>query len=83
MKLKGMALAALLACTGSAYAQSAVTLYGVLDTSLEFANHVAPYSAAGFTANPGAGNNVFRVNSGGLSGSRWGLRGTEDLGGGL
>lgn len=83
MKLKGMAVAALFACTGSAFAQSTVTLYGVIDASVEYANHVAPYSAAGFTPNPGAGSTVYRMNSGGLSGSRWGLRGTEDLGGGL
>lgn len=83
MKLKGMAVAALFACTGSAFAQSTVTLYGVIDASVEYANHVAPYSAAGFTPNPGAGSTVYRMNSGGLSGSRWGLRGTEDLGSGL
>jgi len=88
MKLKGMAVAAaLLACSGGAYAQSAVTLYGVIDAGLEFVNHAAPFSStnagAAFLANPGTGNNVYRLNSGGLSGSRWGLRGTEDLGGGL
>ena len=37
-------------------------------------------AANGF--NPGASNSVYRMDSGGLSGSRWGLRGTEDLGNG-
>jgi len=83
MKLKNIAAASLLACAGSAFAQSNVTLYGVADINVEFANHVGavPTAANGF--NPGPANNVYRMDSGGLSGSRWGLRGTEDLGGGL
>ncbi|CAG2160414.1 porin [Cupriavidus numazuensis] len=60
---------------GAAQAQSAVTLYGVIDTNVEYASHLS--SGTG-----GYGSRVALV-SGGLSGSRWGLRGTEDLGGGL
>ncbi|SDP23155.1 Outer membrane protein (porin) [Ralstonia sp. 25mfcol4.1] len=57
---------------GGAFAQTSVTLYGVADVGVEYANHL------------GAGNNsVVRMQSGNLSGSRWGLRGAEDLGGGL
>ncbi|WP_341249650.1 porin [Cupriavidus pauculus] len=83
MKLKGMAMAALLACTGSAFAQSNVILYGVADINMEYVNHVGavPTAANGF--NPGPSHDVYRMSSGGLAGSRWGLRGTEDLGGGL
>ncbi len=83
MKFQRIALAALLTCTGSAFAQSSVTLYGVADINVEFANHVGsvPTAANGF--NPGPSNDVYRMNSGGMAGSRWGLRGTEDLGGGL
>lgn len=55
-----------------AYAQTSVTLYGVADVGVEFVNH-----------QKGAGNSVVRMQSGNLSGSRWGLRGAEDLGGGL
>lgn len=55
----------------AAHAQSSVTLYGVLDTNIEFLNHA---SATGGT--------LIRENSGGLSNSRFGFRGTEDLGGG-
>ncbi|MGT2455165.1 porin [Cupriavidus basilensis] len=60
-----------------------VTLYGVADMNIEFANHVGavPTAANGF--NSGPGQNVTRLDSGGLSGSRWGLRGVEDLGSGL
>src|SRR4029453_18679025 len=59
-----------------------VTLYGVVDTNIEYVNH---YSAikptqAGF---PGPSNNRFAILGGGSSGSRWGLRGTEELGGGM
>ncbi|SDD75935.1 Outer membrane protein (porin) [Cupriavidus sp. YR651] len=83
MKFKGMATAALLACAGSAFAQSNVTLYGVLDMNLEYVNHVGqvPTAANGF--NRGPSNHVYRMDSGGMAGSRWGLRGTEDLGNGL
>ena len=83
MKLKHIALASLLATSGTAFAQSSVTLYGVVDVNIEYANHLGavPTAANGF--NPGPSNDVVRMNAGGLSGSRWGLRGTEDLGGGL
>jgi predicted porin len=83
MKLRSMAVAATLACTGSAYAQSTVTLYGVADINVEFANHLGAIPVASNQFNSGPGNHVYRMNSGGVSGSRWGLRGTEDLGGGL
>jgi predicted porin len=55
----------------SAHAQSSVTLYGVIDTNIEFLNHASP-----------TGGSLVRQNSGGLSNSRFGFRGTEDLGGG-
>ncbi|MFJ2992858.1 porin [Pandoraea sp. NPDC087047] len=58
---------------GSAYAQSSVTLYGIIDTGVEFVNHIG-------TAN----STVMRVPSiTGSMPSRWGFRGTEDMGGGL
>lgn len=52
-----------------AHAQSSVTLYGVIDESL------------GYTSNEGGGH-VWGMSGGVLQGSRWGFRGTEDLGGG-
>lgn len=55
----------------SAHAQTAnVTLFGVIDTNL------GQYSASGASS-------VNRVGTDGLTSSRWGLRGTEDLGGGM
>lgn len=58
-----------------AQAASNVTLYGIADAGVEVINHVP--------GSNGAQGTVARLNSGNLSGSRWGLRGTEDLGGGL
>ncbi|GJG94210.1 porin [Cupriavidus pauculus] len=83
MNYKGMAAAVLLTCMGGAFAQSNVTLYGVADINVEYVNHLGavPTAANGF--NPGPSNNAYRMNSGGMAGSRWGMRGTEDLGGGL
>lgn len=77
------AIAGVMVSAGSAWAQSSVTLYGVADMNIEYVNHVGavPTSANGF--NPGAANKVVRMDSGGVSGSRWGLRGVEDLGGGM
>ncbi len=83
MKLKYMATLSMLAGSASAFAQSNVTLYGVIDANVEYVNHVGAVPGATNGFNAGPGNSVVRMGSGGLSGSRWGLRGTEDLGGGL
>lgn len=63
--------AACLALTGTADAQSKVTLYGIADIGIE---HID---------NSPAGGAQTREVSGNLSGSRWGLKGVEDLGGGM
>jgi len=60
----------LLGATGLAHSE--VTLYGVVDSGIEYANH-----------QPGNGDSVYRVTSGNIAGSRWGLRGTENLGNGV
>lgn len=59
---------------GSASAQSSVTLYGVIDQGINFTSNVAN--------NVGDGHSLTEMASGHVQGSRWGLRGTEDLGGG-
>ncbi|KWR81826.1 porin [Cupriavidus sp. IDO] len=82
MKRGIFALAAICAC-GAAEAQSSVTLYGVVDANVEYVNHVGAVPSATNGFNPGQGGKVIREDAGGYSGSRWGLRGTEDLGGGL
>ncbi|GAB3627571.1 porin [Pandoraea terrae] len=52
-----------------ALAQSSVTLYGVIDEGINYANNVR-------------GNRMVELQSGYAQGSRWGLKGAEDLGGG-
>lgn len=75
---KSLIALAVLAASGAAMAQSTVTLYGRVDASI---------GTLKTGAVPGAGTlsqtGVFNGSVGGLTGSRWGLRGTEDLGGGL
>ena len=68
MKKTLIAVAVFGAYAGVASAQSSVTLYGVGDAVMERVE--------------GAGT-MHRISSGGLNGSRFGLRGVEDLGGGL
>jgi len=67
MKKTLLAIAAL-AATSGAFAQSSLTIYGVLDASLERID---------------ADKGVTRVSSDNLSTSRLGFKGTEDIGGGL
>jgi len=70
MKKSLLALAALGAFASAAHAQSSVTLYGIIDAGLTYVNNVQ-------------GNSLWAMQSGILQGSRWGLKGSEDLGGGL
>ncbi|KVC81226.1 porin [Burkholderia ubonensis] len=58
-----------------AHAQSSVTLYGVLDAGITYKSNVRP-------DNGGNGKSLFSMGSG-IDQSRFGLRGSEDLGGGL
>lgn len=78
-------LAALGAFAGAAQAQSSVTLYGVLDASIEYVNRVGTPPANSVTSGAPTtpvGPRFRMPRAGGLSASRWGLRGVEDLGGG-
>ncbi|NRF88362.1 porin [Burkholderia gladioli] len=68
-----LTLGALCIASLPAHAQSSVVLYGILDVGIEYANHIP----SGKTA-----SSALREESGNLAGSRWGLRGSEDLGGG-
>ncbi|CAG9183396.1 porin [Cupriavidus pinatubonensis] len=58
--------------SATAFAQTNVILYGVVDAGVEYANHQS-----------GNGSSVVRLSSGNIAGSRWGMRGTEDFGQGL
>ena len=71
MKIRTLAAAAALACSGGALAQATVTLYGVVDTNVEYVNHVGAVPVASNQFNRGPANDVYRMNSGGISGSEW------------
>jgi predicted porin len=71
-KFYALAGGVLLALPVAVNAQSAITLYGITDVGLEYASHVPAPS--------GGSDNAFRMQSGNLSGSRWGMRGQESLG---
>ncbi|WP_080485782.1 MULTISPECIES: porin [Burkholderia cepacia complex] len=53
-----------------AHAQNSVTLYGLIDAGLTYVNNEG-------------GNSSYKARSGTLNGSRYGLKGNEELGGGL
>lgn len=85
MKKSLVALAAL-AAAGIASAQSSVTLYGVADVWLGAQKQTYDVVRRKDVSDEEAAKNGVRrslLNSGGYNGSRFGLRGTEDLGGGL
>lgn len=74
MKRTSLGIASLLVLfAGSAQAQSSVTLYGLVDTGVERLDNVS-----------GGGGSIYRMPSiAGSFASRWGVRGSEDLGAGL
>jgi predicted porin len=67
---KSLITLAVLAASGAASAQSSVTLFGIVDATVRYVN-------------AGTGGNVWALTNSGMTGSRLGFRGTEDLGGGL
>lgn len=71
MKKATLAIAALAACSSSAWAQSSVTLYGIVDAAVRY------------TSNANAGTSTKTLTPGGMSQSRLGINVTEDMGGGL
>jgi predicted porin len=72
---KSLVALAVLAASGAAMAQSTVTLYGILDT------FVASNSIDNGDGKGSASTTI--LGSGAVNGSRWGMKGSEDLGGGL
>ncbi len=70
MNRKILTAALLAAIGGPAFAQTSISLYGVLDEGLNFTSNAGDKSA-------------YQLESGDAQGSRWGLKGSEALGGGL
>jgi predicted porin len=56
--------------SGAAMAQGSVTLYGLIDQGIDYTNNAGTGAA-------------WKMQSGDGLSSRWGLKGSEDLGGGL
>lgn len=78
MKKSLIALAVLASVAGVAQAQSSVQLYGIVDLWFGSSkNHPS------LNVGDPAGKSRTQLTSGGVSGSRWGMKGSEDLGGGL
>ncbi len=71
MKKATLAVAVLAASTSAAWAQSSVTLYGIVDAAVRY------------KTNANAGTSTKTVVPGGMSQSRLGVNITEDMGGGL
>jgi len=72
MKKSLLALAVLGAFAGAAQAQSAVTIYGSIDSGVRYTSN-----------NDAAGHSKFALNTGTFNSNRLGFKGVEDLGGGL
>ena len=70
MKKNMVALAVTAAFALPALAQSSITLYGVIDEGINYTSNAGDKSA-------------YQLESGYAQGSRWGLKGSEDLGSGL
>ena len=70
MKKSLLALGVMGTFVGAAHAQNSVTLYGLIDAGITYTNNQS-------------GSKNVQATSGQVNGSRWGLRGSEDLGGGL
>jgi predicted porin len=88
-----MAIAVMGACAGTAYADdSTLTLYGILDAGIFTLDHSANFNGGGFVtavpaygtgSNLGATSRATGIMNGGESATRWGIRGSEDMGDGM
>ncbi|CUI81126.1 porin [Achromobacter xylosoxidans] len=78
MKKTLLAAALLAGFAGVAQAETSVTLYGIIDTGIGY-NKISGAKDGGPVSN---GSRIGMIN-GVQNGSRWGLRGSEDLGDGL
>ena len=76
MKRSRLALAVLPLACSAAFAQSSVTLYGVIDIGIA-------YQTINSSDSPQFAGSRFGINTGVQSGSRFGLRGSEDMGNGV
>ena len=73
MGMKWSVAALLATAAGLAHGQNSVTLYGIFDTGISYYNH----------GTESGGTSIGMVSLTGRLPTRWGLRGTEDHGGGV
>ncbi|WP_322044378.1 porin [Paraburkholderia sp. J67] len=73
----GVAATGLMGMASAAHAQSSVTLYGIVDASMLYTSHTMSMTTG---QNEG---HQFSFTDSGMTGSSFGMRGAEDLGGGL
>jgi len=85
---KSLIALAVIAASGAAFAQSSVTMYGLIDANVlstrsegTIAFDAAGVPVVGKTTQSGV--NLGNGKNGGINSSRFGLKGAEDLGGGL
>jgi predicted porin len=78
LPVKACVAAAALCAATAAKADSSVTLYGIADVGVMYLSHSTPE----FNGGTGTGH-VFQLTNAGYSPSLWGMKGVEDLGGGL
>jgi predicted porin len=72
---KILTTAILASVAGAAHAQSSVTLYGLIDAGITYNSHIKNAT--------GGSSKFWGYGDGVAQGSRWGLKGAEDLGGGM
>lgn len=79
-----LVVAVLGSLSGSVYAQSSVTLYGIVSANITYSNDVQT-AAKGPGGQPVGAHQIAQMDGGatGMLASRWGLSGVEDLGGGM
>lgn len=80
---KVLVATAVTALSGAASAQTSVTLYGLIDTGIGYANVDGAYTDPATGRRTSIDNSRIGMTTGTTAGSRWGLRGKEDLGDGL
>lgn len=78
MKKHLYAAPVLLTLAGGAFAQNSVTLYGIADAGITYRSSERTGTTGAYSGHSNVG-----ATSGNLSGSRWGIKGKEDLGNGL
>ena len=71
MKKTSLALVIAGLASSSAFAQSSITIYGIVDTSIRY-----------ISSDNAAGNSNIKMDNGAISNSRIGFKGSEDIGGG-